>query len=456
MKRTLLYSALLLALLSCSKEQNKVLASGEFNLSLCAELPEMSVPDNGISSNETKASTQYTVRIKWVAGDNLSVINLTTGKILGGHLKANSSGNITTFSGTLSGTVRNGDMIAYLYPSQDNTTEEVFSSVNIDMSTQAGTTGGVPLCVYCTSTANSDSFNNESLVFSYLMSYMMIGLSDIPSSALIKTLTLTNVTSSFDLSINSANNGLTVTPHLGDIVLSPNQAASTAGVKTVYAAIPGSETATRIAILETGSQTFSTAFTSAKLNNGYAYNTNVSGFLVDDLVIEDPALREYCITHFDANGDGKLTMVEIAGVTAFPNQEQYPLPSGIRRFNELQYFYSLSELPSFKNQRQLESVIIPQQITSIPDETFYGCTNLTKVILLPVVPPSLGNNVFYGLNGNLVLVVPDEALQDYQEADGWRDFFNNLHPGSSQDGSVFNIETEDEDSMEDNRIDFNV
>lgn len=456
MKRVLLYTALLLAFLSCSKEQHNVLASGEFNLSLYAELPEMSLPDNGISSNETKASTQYTVRIKWVAGDKLSVINLSTGKILGGHLTANSSGTITTFSGALSGTVSEGDILAYLYPSQNNTTEETFSSANIDMSAQAGTTGGVPLCVYCTSTASGDSFNNESLTFSYLMSYMMIGMSDIPSSALIKTLTLTNVTNSFVLSINSERNGLSIMPHQGNIVLSPNQTASSAGVKTVYAAIPGSAAATRSAILETSSKTFVTTFSSAKLNNGYAYNTNVSGFLVDDLVIEDPSLREYCLTHFDANGDGKLTIVEIAGVTAFPDQELYPLPSGIRRFNELQYFYSLTDLPSFKNQRQLESVTIPSQITEIPDEMFYGCTNLSKVTLLPENPPTLGNNVFYGLNGNLVLVVPDDSLQDYQEADGWRDYFNNFHPGSSQDGSTFSIETEDEDSMGEDRINFNV
>ena len=95
--------------------------------------------------------------------------------------------------------------------------------------------------------------------------------------------------------------------------------------------------------------TFSTAFSSAKLNNGYAYNTNVSGFLVDDLVFEDPAIRDYCLTHFDGNGDGKLSMVEVAGVTTFPDQTQYPLPTGIRRFNELQFFYSLTELPLFKN-----------------------------------------------------------------------------------------------------------
>lgn len=453
MKRVLLYIALLVVNLSCSKEQDRVIARGTFDLSLSAELPEMHVLDNNATDGETRASTQYTVRIKWAAGDKLSVINLTTGKILGGNLKANSSGNLTTFSGTLSGTVNNGDTITYLYPGQENVTEQTFTSINVDMSEQVGTTGGVPLCVYSTSVADSDSFDSISLSFSYLMGYMMIGLSDIPSSALIESLTLTNLTDSFTLTINSDKSGLQIMPHQGNIVLHPNQTASAAGVKTVYAAIPGSAAATRFAILEAGNMSLSTSFSSAKLNNGYAYNTNVSGFLVDDLVFEDTAIRDYCLAHFDGNGDGKLSMVEIAGVRSFPDQTQYPLPSGIRRFNELQYFYGLTDLPSFKNQRQLECVTVPRQITSIPDESFYGCTNFTKIILLPEIPPSLGNDVFFGLNGDLIIVVPDGALDDYREADGWKDYFNSLHPGSGQGGSTFNFEMEDDDSMGDSRID---
>ena len=424
-----------------------MIASGDFNLSLSAELPEMSMFGDG-----TRATTQYTVRIKWVAGDKLSLINLTTGKILGGNLLANSSGNITTFSGTLNGTVNEGDLITYIYPGQDNSSEKDFSSLSIDMSSQSGTTGGVPLCVYCTRVANNSSFESISLSFSYMMSYIMIGMSDIPSAALIKSLTLTNVTDSFILSINSEKTGLDIAPHVGNIVLSPNQTASVTGVKTVYAAIPGSATALRTAILETESTTFYTGFSSAKLNNGYAYNTNVSGFIVDDLVPEDTALKGYFLEHFDVNGDGKVTMVEIAGVKVLPE----PLPAGIRRFNELQFFYGLTGLPSFKNQTQLESITIPKQITSIPDEMFYGCTNLTKVVLLPDVPPILGEKVFYGLNGNLRLLVSNNVLEDYLEAEGWRDYYNNFRSASSQDDSHFNIETEDDTKMDDSRIDITV
>lgn len=454
MKRTAILLSLSLMLLSCSKEENTTIVSGDFDLSLRAELPEMQLADGSEAGTEiTKASTQYTVRIKWAAGDKLSVINLTKGKILGGWLTADNSGTITSFSGSLKGTISNGDVIAYFYPAQENSEEQAFGGIKIDMSSQTGTTGGVPLCVFCTDVANNSSFSSISLRFSYLMSYMMIGLSDIPASASIKSVTLTNVTKSFGLSINSAKDGFNITPQIGDIVLSPGQTASSAGVKTVYAAIPESAAATRFAILETATTNFTTAFASAKLSNGTAYNTNVSGFLVDDLIPVDSNVRDYCLEHFDANGDGKLSMVEIAGVTEFPDQSKYPLPSDITRFNELEYFYGLQSLPTFKNQKRLESITIPKQIKAIPNDMFYGCTTLTKVILKPTTPPVLGSNAFFGLTGSVILVVADDSVTDYQAAEGWKEFFNNFRTESSQNDSSVEIDTEDEDSMGNERID---
>ncbi len=444
-----------LLLLSCTKENSTAIASGTFDLSLDAALPELPLVENpGMEEGgETRASTHYTVRIKWAQGDRLSAINLTSGKILGGQLSAVSGGTSTRFSGTLNGIVNEGDQLVFFYPAQGNSSEEPFDKISVDMSSQGGTTSTVPLCVYSTAVASGTTFDNLSLGFSFLMGYMMIGFSDIPASAQVKSVTLTNLTNSFDVSINSDKTGLAVAAHTGDIVLTPGQSASAAGVKTLYAAVPASASATRFAILETGTTTFSTNFASAKLNNGYAYNTNVSGFLVDDLIPEDSGIRDYCLEHFDANGDGRLSMVEIAGVTAFPDQSTSPLPDGITRFNELEYFYGLTSLPTFKNQTKLECITIPKQITAIPDDMFYGCSTLTKVILKPTVPPTLGSNAFYGLSGSVILVVDDAVVADYQAAPGWCDFFNNFRTTSNQNDSTFDIDTEDENSMTDDRVD---
>lgn len=452
MKQFAIIVSLVALLMSCSKESEKTISSGKFDIHLDATLPELKFVDNAVSvANGTKASTQYTVRIKWAAGDKLSVINFTTGKILGGNIKANSSGTLTTFTGSVTGNVNNGDFLAFFYPAQNNTVEIDYSPIHIDMANQAGTTGGVPLCVFSTMTANGNTFSNLSLTFSYLMCYMMIGLSDIPAGSTIKSVTLTNLTSNFDLSINSGRSGFDITTHTGNIVLTPNQTASAAGVKTVYAAIPGSAATTREAILETNTTTFTTTFSSAKLNNGYAYNTNVAGFLVDNLVMADPKMQEYCLQHFDTNGDGKLSMVEIAGVTEFPDQTQYPLPSDITSFDELEYFYSLTNLPSFKNQNKLQSITIPRQITSIPDEMFYGCSTLVKVTLKPTTPPTLGNNVFTGIAGSLILLVDDECVDDYQAADGWINYADCFRTPSGEYDSDLDIDMDD-DNMGNDRI----
>lgn len=447
MKRFVLFAAFLPLLSSCVVEiveepaVSPILAEGNFSLTMTAELPEMPVLDNGQDVTDTKASTQYTVRIKWVAGDKLSVVNLTTGKLLGGYVTANSSGTSTTFSGSLQGTVNNGDLIAYFYPAQENSTETVFTGFQVDMSSQKGTTGTVPLCVFSVVEAGEDSFQDARITFGYLMSYMMIGMSDIPASAQIESVRMTNVTSSFDLAINSAKNGFDITAHQGDIVLTPdNQSASSAGVKTMYAAIPASASATRNIILETETNVFETSFTSAKLQNGYAYNTNVSGFLDDDLAFEDFRVRAYCLEHFDTNDDGKLSMVEIAGVTSFPSA----LPGGILSFNELEFFYGLTELPGFENQASLSSITIPRQISSIPDNMFAGCSELIEVYIKPITPPALGSGVFEGTPDNMLLIVSDDTLADYQAAAGWCEYVDQIRGSSSVAGSGIRINTEGE------------
>lgn len=437
----LILSAFLFMLSSCieSEEEAVPLAEGDFTLSLTADLPEMFVFESEEAVPGTKAATQYTVRIKWSAGDKISVVNLTTGKLLGGWLTANSSGFSSTFSGSLSGTVNSGDQIAFFYPAQENSSEINFPGIHVDMSNQKGMTGAVPLCVYSVVKATGNTFQNAQVSFNFFMSYIMIGMSDIPASALIKSVTLTNVITQFDLAINSGRTGFDISPTLGNIVLTPDsQTASASGVKTVYAAIPESASATRKIILETETNTFETTFTSAKLQNGMAYNTNVSGFLDDDLSFEDTRVRDYCLLHFDTNGDGKLSMVEIAGVTSFP----VPLPSGILSFNELEFFYGLTSLPSLADQTSMTSVAIPRQISAILSQMFSGCSSLEEVYVQPETPPTLGINAFSGTPNNMMIIVPDGSVSVYQNANGWSAYAGQIRGSTSVSSSSVRINAE--------------
>lgn len=444
-------------MLSCNKE-NSENDDGSLEMTINAILPELPIYDEeGNPVADTKAATQYTVRIKWTKGDMLSVINLTTGNILGGNLTADSDGYSTTFSGSLKGSVSKGDKIAFIYPGQDILEEKTFEGINVDMSLQAGTMNGVPLSVYSMMTVESVDFENVSIGFSFLMSYIMIGLSDLPSGQMIKSLTLNNVSDSFSLALKEDRSGFNIVPHVGSITLNPDKNATGTGVRTVYAAVPvSSATTARTVEIETATTTFSTMFSSVAINNGYAYNINVTGFLVDDLVLVDKLMRKYCLAHFDKNGDGRLSLVEVAGVTSFPDQSEYPIPQGITSFNELEYFYSLVSLPTFKEQNKLESITIPKQIKSIPNDMFYGCATLVKIYLKPVEPPVLGHNVFYDVPNGMMLIVDDKSVSAYQAADGWKEYFNNFRTGSNQNQSNINVDTEDDNTMDDDEINITI
>lgn len=447
-----------LIMLSCNIENSGISHDGSLNMTINATLPELPIYDeDGNPIADTKAATQYTVRIKWTKGDKLSVVNLTTGNILGGSLTADSDGYSTTFSGSLKGSVSKGDKIAFLYPGQDVLEEKAFEEINVIMSSQAGTMNSVPLAVYSMMTVESTDFENISIGFSFLMSYIMIGLSDLPSGQMIKSMTLNNISESFSLTLKEDKSGFNMVPNVGSITLHPDKNATGTGARTVYAAVPASSaTNVRTVELETSTTTFSTIFTSAAIYNGYAYNINVTGFLVDDLIFADRQVREYCLAHFDKNGDGRLSLVEVAGVTSFPDQTEYPIPRGITSFNELEYFYSLTSLPNFKMQNKLESITIPKQIKSIPNDMFLGCSTLVKIYLRPVEPPVLGHNVFYGVPDGIMLIVDDKSVSAYQAAEGWKVYFNNFRTGSNQNDSNINVDTEDDSSMEDDEINITI
>lgn len=73
----------------------------------------------------------------------------------------------------------------------------------------------------------------------------------------------------------------------------------------------------------------------------------------------------------------------------------------------------------------LTSVTIPNSITSIGDYAFALCTGLTSVTCEAIIPPTCGENVFYEVDKSAcVLNVPQESIEAYKKADGWKEFEN--------------------------------
>ncbi len=75
---------------------------------------------------------------------------------------------------------------------------------------------------------------------------------------------------------------------------------------------------------------------------------------------------------------------------------------------------------AFSQCTSLPSITIPSTVTSIGDLAFYGCVSLKKVSVLSVIPPVISSNTFY--NYSIMLMVPDESLNEYLDATNWKQF----------------------------------
>ena len=70
----------------------------------------------------------------------------------------------------------------------------------------------------------------------------------------------------------------------------------------------------------------------------------------------------------------------------------------------------------------LTSVSIGNSVTKIYDDAFSGCRGLTSVTSLNIIPPTLGDRVFYDVPADCVLYVPEGCVGAYQSAVDWKNF----------------------------------
>ncbi len=101
---------------------------------------------------------------------------------------------------------------------------------------------------------------------------------------------------------------------------------------------------------------------------------------ITDIDFSDDNVKAICVSNWDRDSDGELSVYEAAVVTnlgdAFKNNKD------IKTFNELKYFTGITSIDAnaFENSG-LTSISIPESITSIGSSAFYGCSDLEKVIV---------------------------------------------------------------------------
>lgn len=135
------------------------------------------------------------------------------------------------------------------------------------------------------------------------------------------------------------------------------------------------------------------------------------------------------------------TSVEVIGEAAFSGNRlsKLILPEGLKTIERLafcdQYYYGLSE------------ITIPSTVTSIGNDAFDDCGELTKVTSLAVNPPAMGTNSFENwTTSHAKLYVPSASVAKYKAAAIWKDFryINDEDTSNAGVGEVMADEVTDE------------
>ena len=80
---------------------------------------------------------------------------------------------------------------------------------------------------------------------------------------------------------------------------------------------------------------------------------------------------------------------------------------------------------AFSGQTSITSITLPANITELGNGVFEDATNLAVIYAEATTPPTMGYEVFYGLNlDDITVYVPCESVEDYQAAPGWSEFPN--------------------------------
>ncbi len=130
----------------------------------------------------------------------------------------------------------------------------------------------------------------------------------------------------------------------------------------------------------------------------------------------DKRVKAICTNNWDTNDDGELSYEEAAAVTNIGTSFSNALT--INSFDEFRYFTSLASLPekAFHNSSSLVSLYVPEQVRSISDLAFNGCSALKYIALLS---PDGVVECNENLPRNCTIFVPANLIEAYQNHEKW-------------------------------------
>ncbi len=145
------------------------------------------------------------------------------------------------------------------------------------------------------------------------------------------------------------------------------------------------------------------------------------------ITFADNRAKTICLDNWDMNGDGELTLEEAAQVTTLG--EVFRNQSGLKSLEELRYFTQLTEIPAnaFRNSSSLVTICLPEQVKTLGEYAFTGCSALKYVVLLAqhgVVP--VGSS---SVRSTAVIFVPEALVANYEADEKWQKFSISAYTG---------------------------
>ena len=198
-------------------------------------------------SPETRAEMKASVRLQWTDGDQISVVNLSTGKTMLGNLTAKVVDDKVTFEGDLSGSIKAGNKMAAIYPSQNYSSIINVPDFVLDLSNQNCTTKEeLAFVAYSLFECKTTGMVDVSSDFSVPVSFNQITLATIDPETKIDYVELTNVGNSITFHANKETGTLELTPSVGKVRISPESKLSGKnGALFTYCALASSPASSR-------------------------------------------------------------------------------------------------------------------------------------------------------------------------------------------------------------------
>lgn len=150
------------------------------------------------------------------------------------------------------------------------------------------------------------------------------------------------------------------------------------------------------------------------------WNQLTGEVIVDDFTTGQ--LQSAVKTAIDNSKASEVAMITVAGVM---NTNDFGILNTYSSCTllDLSRVTGVTAIPTYAfDNTNLESVYLPATIESIGNQAFYGCKQLSSMIIYAITPPSLGSNVFTNVPDGLVVYVPASAISLYQDAAGWKNF----------------------------------